>query len=115
MAPTLVFDELGKLKAVIGSPGGSRIILYVIKSAVALIDWRLDAQEAAALMNFGSQNGPLELEPGWRAAVLGYRLSWRGQEFRTTSMTSGIHVIVVANGRLEGGADPRREGAAVGD
>ena len=115
MSPTLVFDEGGRLKAVLGSPGGSRIILYAIKTTVALIDWRLNAQEAAALTNFGSQNGPLEIEPGWRTAFLGLRLSWRGQEFRTASMTSGIHVIVVANGRLEGGADPRREGAAIGD
>ena len=57
MAPTIVFDEQGKPWAALGSPGGSRIILYVVKALVALIDWQLDAQAAAALMNFGSRGG----------------------------------------------------------
>ena len=47
MAPTIVFDEEGKPWAALGSPGGSRIILYVVKALVALIDWKLDAQAAA--------------------------------------------------------------------
>ena len=47
----------GKPWAALGSPGGSRIILYVVKALVALIDWKLDAQAAAALMNFGSRGG----------------------------------------------------------
>ena len=49
MAPTIVFDEQGRPWAVLGSPGGSRIILYVVKTLVALIDWKLDAQQAASL------------------------------------------------------------------
>ncbi len=48
----------GKPWAVLGSPGGSHIILYVVKTLVALIDWRLDAQQAVSLMNFGSRGGP---------------------------------------------------------
>ena len=55
MAPTIVFDADGQVKAVLGSPGGSRIILYVVKSIVALVDWNMDAQAAAALANFGSR------------------------------------------------------------
>jgi gamma-glutamyltranspeptidase/glutathione hydrolase len=57
MAPTIVFDDAGKPWAVLGSPGGSRIILYVVKTLVALIDWKLDAQAAVSLMNFGSRGG----------------------------------------------------------
>ncbi len=41
----------------LGSPGGSRIILYVVKTLVALIDWQLDAQAAVSLVNFGSRGG----------------------------------------------------------
>ena len=44
MAPTIVFDEEGKPWAALGSPGGSHIILYVVKTLVALIDWKMDAQ-----------------------------------------------------------------------
>ncbi len=49
MAPTIVFDKQRNVEAVLGSPGGSRIILYVVKTLVALLDWGLDAQAAADL------------------------------------------------------------------
>ena len=44
MAPTIVFDKQRNVEAVLGSPGGSRIILYVVKTLIALLDWGLDAQ-----------------------------------------------------------------------
>src|SRR3977135_461441 len=69
MAPTIVFDEQGKPWAVLGSVGGSRIILYVVKALVALIDWQLDAQSAVALMNFGSRGGPFEIEIDQPSAI----------------------------------------------
>ena len=52
MAPTIVFNADGGFRAALGSPGGSRIILYVAKALVAMIDWRLDPQAAVALANF---------------------------------------------------------------
>ncbi len=54
MDPTIVFGEDGALRYVLGSPGGPAIILYNVKALVALIDWRLDAAKASALVNFGS-------------------------------------------------------------
>lgn len=115
MAPTIVFDENGRLFAVLGSPGGSRIILYVVKALVGLIDWGLDASEAAALPNFGSTGGPAEIEYGWRAVWYGLRLRGYGHEVRPDLMNSGLHIIVSRDGHLEGAADPRREGRALGD
>ncbi len=115
MAPTVVFDENGRLYAVLGSPGGSRIILYVVKALVGLIDWGLDAAEAAALPNFGSTGGPAEIEYGWRAIWYGLRLKGYGHEVRPDLMNSGLHIIVSRDGHLEGAADPRREGRALGD
>ena len=47
-----------------GSPGGSAIINYVAKTLIGIIDWGLDPQAAIALPNFGSRNGPTELESG---------------------------------------------------
>jgi gamma-glutamyltranspeptidase/glutathione hydrolase len=67
MAPTLVFDAFGRLYAVVGSPGGSQIIPYVAKTIIALLDWRLDPQQAVDLANFGSRNGPTEVERGTEA------------------------------------------------
>ena len=70
MAPTIVFDEEGKPWAALGSPGGPRIILYVVKTLVALIDWKLDAQQAVSLMNFGSRGERFEIEVDHRSAPL---------------------------------------------
>ncbi|MBX9684952.1 MAG: gamma-glutamyltransferase [Hyphomicrobium sp.] len=115
MAPTMVFDGSGYLEIVTGSPGGSRIILFVTKMLVALLDWDMSAQHAADLPNFGSEGGPVTLEYGgetvWPALVLkGY-----GHIVKTDMMTSGTHTIVRRGGRLEAGVDPRREGVALGD
>ena len=68
MTPTIVLDPQGQLRLVTGSPGGSRISPYVVKTLICVLDWRLDAQAAVTLI-----------------------------------------------GTLEGGADPRREGVALGD
>lgn len=130
MAPTIVLDEGGRVAAVLGSPGGSRIILYVLKSLVAMLDWEMDAQQAAALENFGARGAAYDLELAshstldalarpaglywglWQAL----KLKPYGQRIGFDVMTSGMHVIVRRpDGTLEGGADPRREGAALGD
>jgi gamma-glutamyltranspeptidase/glutathione hydrolase len=116
MAPTIVFDAEGKPWAVLGSPGGSRIILYVAKTLVALIDWKLDAQAAAALMNFGSRGRQFEIEID-HSSALWHALSMRpfGHRIAADYLASGTHVIVRRpDQHLEGGADPRREGVARG-
>jgi gamma-glutamyltranspeptidase/glutathione hydrolase len=130
MSPTIVLDERGIPEAVLGSPGGSRIILYVLKTIVALVDWRLDAQAAATLDNFGSRGSTFELEltPTSLADVLANPWAMRsplwhalkikpyGHIMAFDAQTSGVHVIVRRpDGTLEGGADPRREGIVLAD
>ncbi len=115
MAPTIVLDAQGRVKHVVGSPGGSRIILYVAKTIVGLVDWKLDPQQASDIANFGSRNGPLEIESGMAPLLLTAQMLRRGHQVVTPDMTSGVHVITrLPNGTLQGGADPRREGAAKG-
>ncbi|MDY0832588.1 gamma-glutamyltransferase [Pseudomonas sp. SED1] len=121
MAPTLVFDrQSGELVATVGSPGGSQIIEYVSKSLVAMLDWNLDPQAAVGLPNFGSRNGATELEAGLFSAPLKQALKDKGHALSEIDMTSGAQAIVRvrdAQGKasLIGGADPRREGEALGD
>ncbi len=121
MAPTLVFDRhSGELLATLGSPGGSQIIEYVSKSLVAMLDWQLDPQAAISLPNFGSRNGATELETGLFSPALKQALRDKGHALSEIEMTSGIQAIVRtrdAQGKvlLSGGADPRREGEALGD
>jgi len=115
MSPTIVFDADGKVFAVLGSPGGSRIIMYVVKTLVALIDWGMDAQEAADLLNFGSQGRGFDIEIAGPAVWAGLRLKAYGHRIMPSLMNSGTHIVMRRGNRLEGAADWRREGAALGD
>ena len=114
MAPTLVFGPDGALDAVLGSPGGGRIILYVLKALIAMIDWGMDPQAAATIGAFGSRNGPLEIEKGTARDWLEADLAARGHDIARPDMTSGLNIIRVARHGLLGGSDPRREGVAIG-
>ena len=121
MAPALVFDRAsGQLVGTVGSPGGSQIIGYVTKTLVGVLDWNLDIQQAISLPNFGSRNGPTELERGQFSPFMAETLKARGHDVREIDMASGLQGIVrvrLPNGSLgwAGGADPRREGIALGD
>ncbi|NUA28503.1 gamma-glutamyltransferase [Cupriavidus basilensis] len=121
MAPTLVFDrDSGKLVATVGSPGGSQIIEYVSKTLVGLLDWNMDVQAAINMPNFGSRNGPTELEAGLVSPALVQGLKDRGHEVAQIEMTSGTQAIMRrqrpdGTWAWAGGADPRREGVALGD
>lgn len=120
MAPTLVFErETGKLVMVLGSPGGSAIINYVAKNLVAALDWEMDVQQALNLPNFGSRNGPTEVEQARVSELVLEGLRQRGHDLRVGEQTSGVHAImrVQRNGQTlwMGAADPRREGGALGE
>ena len=120
MSPTIVFDKnTGKFVEAVGSPGGPLIINYVAKVLVGTLDWGLNMQQAIALPNFGSRNGPTELEAGRFPDDEIEQLKARGHKIRIGEQTSGLHGVE----RIDihgvplwfGGADPRREGIAKGD
>ncbi|WP_191577771.1 gamma-glutamyltransferase [Achromobacter insolitus] len=113
MAPMMVLQG-GKPYLLVGSPGGSAIINYVAKTLVGVLDWNLDIQSAIDLPNFGSRNKETELEKGTALEALAPELERMGHPVRITEFPSGIHGIVIDAKGLEGGADPRREGLAVG-
>ena len=114
MAPTIAYDRFGRVAIVAGSPGGSAIINYVTKTLIGIIDWGLDPQAAIALPNFGSRNGPTELEAGTDVAKLAPKLRALGADVRVIELTSGAQAIVRTGNGWIGGADPRREGVAMG-
>ena len=114
MAPTIVLNPDRTLLLVTGSPGGSRIINYAARSVMAVLDWDMDPQTAAARPHVISRNGTVDLEEGTDAESLKAALEARGHEVRVRALTSGLHTILVSGGKLYGGADPRREGTVAG-
>ncbi|MBE9223957.1 gamma-glutamyltransferase [Phormidium sp. LEGE 05292] len=115
MSPTIVFNAQKQPILIIGSPGGSGIINFVAKVLVGVLDWNIDVQEAISLPNFGSRNGPTELEADTNYASFKADLERRGHQVIVIPLNSGSHGIEIKNGELIGGADPRREGVAIGD
>ena len=113
MSPTMVFDGDGNLQMVIGSPGGSRIIGYVLKTIVASLDWNMDMQTAIAMPHFINRNGSLDLEADTPLADIQPELEAMGHEVKVRALNSGLHGIRITDGGLEGGADPRREGVVL--
>ncbi|MEX2451640.1 MAG: gamma-glutamyltransferase [Rhodospirillales bacterium] len=115
MAPTIVFDGSGKVQMVIGSPGGSRIIGYVAKAIIAVLDWNMNVQAAISLPNFTNRLRGTEIERDTALAAIAPALEELGHSVDHRRMTSGLQGILRTKDGLTGGADPRREGVALGD
>lgn len=114
MAPTMIFDETGELYLVVGSPGGSRIINYVAQAIINVLDFDMNIQDAISAPRFTNRNDYTALERGTDIEVLKEALTGLGHDVRIIDLNSGIHGIQIEKGVLIGGADPRREGLAVG-
>ncbi len=119
MAPTIVFDGAGRVQLVVGAPGGSSIIQFVTKTLVGVLDWKLGIQEAINLANFGAQTGVTTvLERGGGNQNLQAGLEAKGHVVTVADINSGLHGIAASRAPHAGwlgGADPRREGVALGE
>jgi len=113
MAPTIVLRE-GAPVLVVGSPGGSRIIGYVAQTVIAHLDWGMDVQQAVAMGHAVNRFGTYDLEDGTGITALDDDLAALGYEVNTRDLNSGLHAIAITDDGLLGGADPRREGIALG-
>ncbi|WP_336083981.1 gamma-glutamyltransferase family protein [Nocardia sp. SSK8] len=131
MAPTLVFDRdeqgnRGELALVTGSPGGAVIIQFVVKTLVNILDWGLDPQQAVSGVSFGAGNTPVTGIGGEHPAIdatdngdhdaLVQQLRAMGHEVSVAPQSSGLSAVQRdGTDGWVGGADPRREGAVLGD
>lgn len=113
MAPTIVMED-GTPVLIIGSPGGSRIIGYVAQAIIAHVDWGMDVQQAVSMPHLVNRFGTYDVEEGTSAETLVEPLTALGFEVNARGLNSGLHAIAIGP-QLEGGADPRREGIALGE
>lgn len=136
MAPTIVFNRAadgtrGDFLMATGSPGGAAIIQFVVKTVVSAVDWKLDAQQATSMVNFGAANSATTGVGGEHPSInvsnngltdplleglrsLGHTVSFAAQ----SSGVGTVIKVLPANASasvLVSGADPRREGIALGD
>jgi gamma-glutamyltranspeptidase/glutathione hydrolase len=114
MAPTIVLRD-GRPVVLTGSPGGARIPEYVAQNLLGLLALGLDPAAAAALPHVSHANGgAVTLEPGVAPAIR-EGLRAMGHATDAAEMVSGVHTIrILPDGALQGAADPRREGVALG-
>jgi len=115
MSPTILLDDNGELFMVTGSPGGNSIPAYTAKTIVGIVDWGLSVQEAIDFPNIIARGETVRVEvgrePGQEIADQLREAGYNVQE--SEGENSGLHVILVHDDRLEGAADPRREGTVM--
>ncbi len=115
MTPTMVFNQDGSLRLVVGSPGGSRIINYVAQVIIGVLDWDLTAQQAINLPHITNRNRNTTLENGTALAKQTAAFEKMGHTVKLRNLNSGIHAVEIIDGKLYGAADPRREGIALSE
>ncbi len=113
MTPVIILDRQGRFVGAVGSPGGNAIPAYVAKTLVGVLDWKLPMQQAMDLPNLVARGPDFNGEAHRFPPGVLEGLMARGVEVkRGAGEESGIHGVMVVDGRLVGGADSRREGVA---
>ena len=113
MAPTIILKN-SKPVYILGSPGGSNIIGYVVNAIISMIDWKDNVQEAASVAHGINKFGTYYLEKNTIMSKLLPSLEAMKYKVKLRSFSSGLNVVHIDD-KLYGGSDHRREGIAVGN
>ena len=114
MTPAILLGPDRRFAGAIGSPGGTAILAYVGKALVGTVDWGLPMQQSIALPNLIARGSTVQGEVARFPPAIVEVLRQRGIALRSgQGEDSGLHGIFVRRGRLDGGADPRREGVVL--
>jgi len=114
MAPVILLDQDGRFAGAFGSAGGNAILAYVAKSMVAAIDWGLPVSQALAAPNLVARGANFNGEMTKFSPEVLVDLRERGVDLRPgQGEDSGVQAVLIRDGRIDGGADPRREGVVL--
>lgn len=115
IAPTLVLRD-GRVRMVVGAPGGGAIPTEILQTLVYVLDFGMDPMEALRMPRIlpSPRHPEVQLENGFEAGVLA---EVREMGYRPVAQRSGyarLYMIVRVGGRWIAVADPRHNGAAAG-
>jgi gamma-glutamyltranspeptidase/glutathione hydrolase len=119
MTPVILLDPAGRVELVTGSPGGATITTTVAEILLDVVDFGMDAADAAASPRIHHQHLPdlIRYEHGGLPpeVVAALRSLGHAVEERTGYQGDTQTIQILPDGTRAGVADPRRGGAAVGE
>jgi len=111
MSPSIVFEGDTPV-ATLGAPGGAWIGVAVGQALLNLLDWGMTMQEAVSAPRFSATSEVIDLSNRIPRAV---ERELRAMDYQVKRHAisygfAAVHGISMWDGRLEGGADPQRDG-----
>jgi gamma-glutamyltranspeptidase/glutathione hydrolase len=120
MCPTLIMKD-GRPFMAVGSAGATRIVSSILQTILNILEFDMPAESAVAAPRIHTKGSLIQVESGIeRGSVEKLREMGHLVESKRPGSArlyfGGVHVALVSNenGELEGGADPRRDGTALG-
>lgn len=111
-APSMVLDGQNQPLMLVGAGGGNRIVGFVTNAILRLRSGHLNPQEILAAPQVLNWSGVTDIEPGLSQFVPA--LKQKGHWPLVRRMDGGTHAAILRDGIWYGGADTRRDGAAMG-
>jgi len=111
MVPSILLTRDGKFAGAIGSAGGNAILAYVAHSLVAAVDWKMSMADALAAPNLVARGPNFNGEVTKFSPAILAGLRQRGVALKPgQGEDSGLGGVLIRDGKIDGAADPRREG-----
>ncbi|UVO54713.1 gamma-glutamyltransferase [Sphingomonas sp. SUN039] len=115
MSPTIVYGPDGKVVLAVGSAGGKRIIMHVMKALVGVLDWGLPAKNALGLPNIYFGGDAILVEQGTKLSAMSNELAALGRTVVSTDLGSKLNAVERTSKGWVGAADPRSKGEALSE
>ncbi len=114
MVPTILLSPDGKFAGAFGSAGGNAIIAYVAKNIVASVDWKEPMPKTLAEPNLVARGPNFQGEVTKFSPQILEGLRQRGIDLAPgQGEDSGVTAVLIRDGKIDGAADPRREGVVL--